>query len=338
MTAAADPPDHNGDSRPAANDAAAQAQALDWFVRQKSGAPENAAARAAFAQWLAADPAHGRAFDRLAADWRAMDGLSDLAAEAQALAAPRQGAPPARLDRRRALAWGGGALAAGLAALTLGPRAVDSWRADHATATGEITERTLADGSRVVLDGDSALSFAVTPTRREAVLLRGQAWFQVAPDPGRPFVVRADGGAVTALGTAFSLAHVGGGVEVLVSEHAVSVALDAAGAAPLRLTEGQRARYADGRFENIGIGDTAAGLAWRSGKLAFEDRPLAWVVEEISRHRRDRIVILDSALGERRISGVVDLRQPDRALAAAVGALPARVQRLGPLLTVVLQN
>lgn len=337
MTAATDPPNHDGDSRtaaasPAASPAAAQAQALDWFVRQKSGAPENAAARAAFAQWLAADPAHGRAFDRLAADWRAMDGLSDLAAEAQALAA----AGPKHPNRRRVLAWGGGALAAGLAALTLGPGAVDSWRADHATTTGEIAERTLADGSRIVLDGDSAVSFAVTPTRREVALLRGRAWFQVTPDPARPFVVRAGGGGVTALGTAFSVAHVGGGVEVLVSEHAVSVALDAAGAAPLRLTEGQRARYADGRFENVGAGDAAAGLAWRVGKLAFEDRPLAWVVEEISRHRRGRIVILESTLAARRISGVVDLRQPERALAAAVGALPARVQRLGPLLTVIL--
>lgn len=332
MTAATDPPNHDGDSSAAASPAAAQAQALDWFVRQKSGAPENAAARAAFAQWLAADPAHGRAFDRLAADWRAMDGLSDLAAEAQALAA----AAPPTPNRRRALAWGGGALAAGLAALTLGPGAVDSWRADHATTTGEIAERTLADGSRIVLDGDSAVSFAVTPTRREVALLRGRVWFQVTADPARPFVVRAGGGGVTALGTAFSVAHVGGGVEVQVSEHAVSVALDAAVAAPLRLTEGQRARYADGRFENVGGGDAAAGLAWRVGKLAFEDRPLAWVVEEISRHRRDRIVILDSTLAARRISGVVDLRQPERALAAAVGALPARVQRLGPLLTIIL--
>jgi transmembrane sensor len=309
----------------------AQAQALDWFVRLKSGAPETAAERAAFAQWRATDPAHGRAFDRLAADWREMDGLSDLTAEAERLAARR----PAALSRRRALAWGGAALAAGLAALMLGPGAVTAWRADHATATGEIAERALDDGSRIVLDGDSAVSFTVTPTRREATLLRGRVWFAVAADPDRPFTVQAGGGAVTALGTAFSVAYIGGGVEVVVSEHAVSVALDAVGVAPLRLAAGEQARYADGRFEAAGVTDPAAALAWRAGKLAFEDRPLAWVVEEIGRHRHDRIIIPDQTLAQRRISGVVDLRRPDRALTAAAGALPLRVRRLGPYLTVL---
>ncbi|MFX9169461.1 FecR domain-containing protein, partial [Acinetobacter baumannii] len=89
-------------------------------------------------------------------------------------------------SRRRWLAGGGLALAAGLAGLSLTPLAT-RLRADHATGVGERRDLALADGSHVLLNTDSALSVDYTADRRGVALQRGEAFFAVARDPARPF-------------------------------------------------------------------------------------------------------------------------------------------------------
>ena len=83
---------------------------------------------------------------------------------------------------------------------------------------------TLEDGSRVQLDSKSSIKVQYALAERRLTLLKGEAWFGVAPDPARPFVVEAGGGTVTALGTAFDVAVEKSGTRVTVTEHRVTIA------------------------------------------------------------------------------------------------------------------
>lgn len=326
--------DHRPDSP---TDDAIEAEALRWFLARQAGGP----ADPALAAWLAADPAHRRAYEALAMAWDELGGLEDLAAEARRLKRATAPPPVRRPDRRGALALAGGALAAGLLGVVAAPALLRGWRADHATGVGEVATRRLADGSVLTLDADSALSIDMTGDGRRVELLRGRAWFAVAPDPDRPFLVRAGAGTTSAAGAEFSVGHVGAEVEVTVGARTVAVALDAATDAATdtgptrRLSAGERGRYGPDGFAAMAMVDPAVAQAWRTGKLVFEDRPLAEVVEEIARYHPGRILITDDAIAGRRVSGVVDGRDPDRALRAIVGTLPVRLQSFGPYLTLL---
>lgn len=328
------------DPRPdPANTDAIEAEALRRFLAREAGGP----ADPALAAWLADDPAHRRAYEALATAWDELGGLEDLAAEARRLERATAPSPMSRPNRRGALALAGGALAAGLLGVAVAPALLRGWRADHATGVGEVATRRLADGSVLTLDADSALSINMTGDGRRVELLRGRAWFAVAPDPDRPFVVRAGTGTTSAagaefsVGPEFSVSHVGAEVEVTVGARTVAVTLDArTETTPTRrLSAGERGRYGPDGFSPVAAIDPVTAQAWRTGKLVFEDRPLAEVVEEIARYHPGRILITDDAVAGRRVSGVVDGRDPDRALRAIVGTLPVRLQSFGPYLTLL---
>src|SRR5262249_6139101 len=155
---------------------------------------------------------------------------------------------------------------------------------------GERRSITLADGSRVDLDADSALSVAFSDAQRRITLERGRAFFQVAKDPARPFIVAAGAGEIRALGTAFDVKHgADRTVRVAVAEHAVSVAV--AGDSQ-RLVEGGMMDYDERGLGPMARADLASLLSWRQDRLFFQDAPLGDVVADLDRYRRGRIVIL----------------------------------------------
>src|SRR5262249_25581647 len=151
----------------------------------------------------------------------------------------------------------GGIIAAGLllliggACLWMG----DPWvalLADQRTAVGERRTVGLADGSAVELGPSTAMTLQFSAAERRVTLLSGEAYFVVAPMRGgevRPFVVAAEGGTARALGTRFMVDRLRDGVEVVVDEHQVAVALGDEGSLPVVLSPGQSVRYS-----RMGIG------------------------------------------------------------------------------------
>ncbi len=213
------------------------AAAIEWWVRETAGELVGEA-RAEFGAWLAADPAHARAYADIAGCSRRRGSC--------VLPAGRRGA-----SRGRARGGMGRLLAACVALLVwIGDLAI-VLRADHRTGVGQRRTAILADSSRVELDGNSAIAVRFEPGRRRVTLLAGEAWFEVAPDTARPFVVEAAGRIVTALGTAFDVALDGNGARVAVGEHAVAVAAAARASSwrraggphsrPMRRRRGRRA-------------------------------------------------------------------------------------------------
>lgn len=320
--------------------------ARQWFVLLRDDAA-TAADRRDFSVWLAADPSHRRAWDEVEQLWTRMDAAVPALRLREALhpAAPAKprvsglshaGRSNAR-QSNTGLARRGWLKQAAAAALVLCGAA--AWYAtshdllaDHRTAVSERRSIALADGSRIDLDADSAMSVSFSADQRRLTLHRGRAFFRVAPDAARPFVVAAGGGEVRALGTAFDVKIGPQAVQVAVSEHAVAVT---AGGDTMRLNEGSVAAYDARGLGAAAVADIASLLSWRQDRLFFQDVPLRDVVADLDRYRAGRIVILDDAVAALPVTGFFHAAQADAALNTIAATLPVRLIRLTDRLVVV---
>ena len=166
-------------------------EALHWFaiLRDDEASPDD---QAAFEEWHGRSADHAAAWKRAEALWSAFGPV-----EAEIRQARRR-----KIGRRAFMASGVAALAAGPTAYWLQQAGAF---ADFHTDPGERRSFSLADGSTVELGGRSAASQDFTGHSRRLTLLRGEAYFSVASDPGRPFIVAAGGGETKALGTRFNI-------------------------------------------------------------------------------------------------------------------------------------
>ncbi len=302
------------------------AAALDWFVRLRDDAPPEEELHR-FTLWRDADPAHAEAFTEIEALWSDMD----------AVPSPRPlrrawDEPAAQRPRSRAAwpLWGGGAIAASLALALAAPPLWLAAVADARTGTAEVRHLTLADGSRVSLDADSAIAVAIDADGRRIRLLRGRAWFSVAHE-SRPFTVAVGDAQVRDIGTAFEVTQRDDGGEVAVT--AGLVELTSAGGRALRLSKGQAARFGDdGRSRLVQTPPTP--IAWRSGRLQFVAAPLSDVLDDLARYGAGRPFMLADDLARRRITGAIDLAEPAAARDTILARVGARAQRIGPFLLV----
>jgi transmembrane sensor len=315
--------------------------ALRWLVVLRDD-EATSADRQAFAAWLSASPAHATAWERAQEAWSRADMVGPtIMAERHGIAPPPVAFPGAmkvptrraslRLGRRE---WMGGAAAAGVVAMVGGyaltrPGAF----ADYRTGTGERRTMTLADGSTVELGSATSLSVGFDERHRLLRLHEGEAFFSVAPDVDRPFIVAAANGQMEALGTAFNVKHLRDAVSVSIVEHAVAVSVN--GGRATRLAQGQTVRYGPGGVETPAKADLGAALSWRRDRLVFHDAPLGEVVADLERYRRGRVIITDARIGALPVTAVIDVRQTDAALQTIADTLQVRVRRLTDLLVLI---
>lgn len=204
------------------------------------------------------------------------------------------------------------AAAAGVAAmavvlLLLPPR---NYAASYQTAVGGYEEIRLPDDSVITLNTHSAVSVHYSDGARHVHLQRGEAYFDVAPAPERPFIVVAGSGTVRAVGTAFDMYLKDDVVEVTVTEGIVEVlpnALQAAALAPEMLGEGQTLEYRETieYVADVDEDEIARRLAWRDGMLDFRGATLAEVVEEAGRYISTRIAITTPAIEGLSMNGYI---------------------------------
>ncbi|WP_411035599.1 FecR family protein [Shinella sp. BYT-45] len=295
-------------------------EALEWFVRIKDekASPED---RRAFAQWIAADPAHAAAYERAQALW---DRFDIIKPEYERLR------KAGRIGRRDLLLGG-------LVAAIVMPGAYVLTRpgvfADHTTGIGERRTFTLADGSTVELGSYSSLSVNFTGRERRLTLHRGQGFFTVAPDVSRPFVAEAGAGATRALGTQFDVKSSDDTVTVTVVEHSVSVELPAVD--PVEVGEGWQVSYSAGGIDPVQRTDLRTAQAWRQDRIVFEDVPLRTVLRELERYRRGRIVLMDDSIGNIPVTAIFETQQAEAALRTIADTLPIHVLNPDGIIAVV---
>lgn len=282
--------------------------------------------------WLAADPAHRAAFDAARAVW--------LEVSVPALESVRR-APPR--TRSRPLLQGFGIAATVLVAITaalltegqwVNDRLIQ-WRADEWTATGESRWMTLEDGSRVQLNTQTAVAVEYSRTGRDITLLKGEAAFDVAHDPARPFRVAAAGGRVTALGTVFQVRIDDGPArraQVIVTEGRVRVR--SAATAEEEVAAGEQISYSNEQLGARSRVDIRSASAWRRGQLSFIAQPLGEVVTELDRYYSGRIQVANPALAARPVSGVFATARPLDAIAAIGRDLGVTVRHDGDTLII----
>ncbi|SFK82907.1 transmembrane sensor [Methylocapsa palsarum] len=167
---------------------------------------------------------------------------------------------------------------------------------------------TLEDGSHAHLNAQSAITVSYTASQRRLELLKGEAWFDVASDPARPFTVAAAGGTIIALGTAFDVALEDNGARVTVAKHRVSVS---SGGQTVIVEEGQESSFDENAAALAPASVNAAWItAWRRGKLIVEDEPLGAVIAALGHYHRGYVICLHSEICTRRVTGVFGLGEP----------------------------
>jgi transmembrane sensor len=219
-----------------------------------------------------------------------------------------------------------------LAVGLLGAGAAGSWfltrRPVEMTARGERRTVSLPDGSRVELNTDSRIAVAYSDHRRDIVLTRGEALFDVAKDPSRPFVVQAGEAQVRAVGTAFNIRLRDKVVELTVTEGVVTVDERAASAAPpRRVSEGKGAMIATGAVAEVDLDPEVLRrrLLWRDGVVEFEGDTLEQAAAEFNRYN-DRKLIVAPAAASARVGGVFRTSQVEAFARTAAASLGLDVQ------------
>lgn len=317
--------------------------AADWHACLREPEPDAGLAvarKADFDRWIAADPRHARAYARIERLWVKLEAPVAEIMRSDPAAAVTNG------QRRHWLAtllprpaWAAASLAF---LLLVGAFQIDdvvtSLRSDHRTVVGERASLELDDGSRVTLNTDSAITAEMNPERRQVDLLRGEAWFDVAADSDRPFVVATEVGRIRVTGTSFGVRLDDDAAVVALTKGELDLRIgdgpdDTAPA--LMLTAGHQARLShDGAFGPTAL-NNAAATAWLRGQIVFFDTPLPDVVAELNRYRAGRILILDGDLDGLTVSGVFPANNPNAGLDAIASTLPVRVTRLTDLLVIL---
>ncbi|MBL8271989.1 FecR family protein [Steroidobacter sp.] len=204
----------------------------------------------------------------------------------------------------------------------------------YETPVGGLASVPIADGSRVLLNTDSQIEVAITATERRIELKHGEAFFDVAKDPNRPFIVAAGGRRIIAVGTAFAVRRDGEDVQVVVTEGVVRVesakrlrSAEKHDAAASVLTPGSIARFNEDAVlaQTNQLLDAEERIAWRSGTVVFRDVTLAEAVAEFNRYNTRKIVIKDPAATEYTVGGSFSTVKVEAFLRLLERAYPIRV-------------
>ncbi|PRN03545.1 histidine kinase [Pseudomonas sp. LLC-1] len=305
-------------------------QALDWLLRLQQS-PHDHQLRDEFEQWCASDAANAQAYFKAERVWQLTGQLAPTTTELW----PKAEVLPLPVKRQSRRRWWLGAAVAACLLVAVAPSLSLRLQADYRTAQGETRDVTLADGSVVQMDSDTAIAVDYSGDHRDVKLLAGQAFFEVMPDKAKPFHVRADDVKVTVTGTAFNVELRPGRVGVDVQHGSVRVE-DTSDAQLLAgaLTAGQRLRYAEGRVQLQAFVPSQAA-AWRQGQLIADDQTVAELVQALAPYMPGKVMLRDDALGAKRVTGVYDLRRPEAALRAVIRPHGGEVRSYGPWLLVL---
>lgn len=180
------------------------------------------------------------------------------------------------------------------------------------TGVGQTTTVTLPEGSVVTLDSETEMQLRETSTERRVELVGGRAFFRVAADPSRPFIVNAGGKSVRAIGTAFEVSFEHGNMVVTLAEGKVRVEEKAngPGGGTDMVPGGQLVIGADHNWTLRRV-DVAKETSWTEGRLVFMRDPLSDAVAEMNRYSTRKLVFKDGKIPEKEVVGVFEAGDVD---------------------------
>lgn len=321
-------------------------EASQWLVRLQDDAASDEDLQE-WGRWMEASPANATAFDDVCTLWEAAAALDPATASAPSAQAPTPAAPlPAaprmrgrRTPPRRRWRLPGIAAALALAAAgwwTLNAPAPSPSNDSRtiSTAIGERRQLRLDDASTIELDAASEIVVRFSRQRRDVQLVRGQAFFEVAPAPGRPFVVEAGDVRSRVLGTRFGVnRRSDDSVAVTVVEGQVRVDTVDDGdrqAQHRQLVRDQQVRYsrADGLQAAEGI-NAGMATAWRNGTVVYQSERLGSVIDDLNRYSQRQVRLRDRSLEAMEVTGLWQPADIDAWIDGLADVLGLHVRREG---------
>lgn len=282
--------------------------------------------------WQAKSAVNRLAFERCTDTWEALGGIkvSDVFAAASI--------ERKRLTRRSdRFGWAFAAAGVGLVVLAAAVGLRQWWSMGlYETGVGEQRSVLLSDGSRMSLNTASRVRVGISDTRRNIDVQAGEAMFEVAKDPARPFVVRVSQSEVVALGTSFIVRSPDGirqDVTVTLVSGAVSVQPAVTGSAsfaPVVMKAGERLRVDEVRSASrsaeairVDRPPMDQALAWQRHQAVFDGATIAEAVAEMNRYSVQTIRLVGAdRLNTLRVTGTYgtgDIEGFARAVAAVHG-------------------
>ncbi|OZI74426.1 FecR domain-containing protein [Bordetella genomosp. 12] len=306
-------------SKPSAQALRAINEAAAWYVRLGSETVSQEDQQA-WRHWLGHNDANRAAWDKVEQVCRQLGRLPG------SIARPTLAAT--KVTRRAVLSSIG--LLAGVGGTSwLGWQTLPwhSWVADYRSAVGERRNISLADGSSMLLDTDTAVDVTFDAEARILDLRSGAIFVTTHPDPHhtpRPFIVRTRQGTVIALGTRFTVKAEGDWTNVAVLEKSVRIAPNQ-GHDTLTLHAGQQTQFSDSAISPPQNSDLTTA-SWVTGNLVVFDMPLGELAAELGRYRRGGLTC-DTDIAHLLVSGSFPLNNTDQALASLTQSFPIKASR-----------
>jgi transmembrane sensor len=288
-----------------------RADALYFHAKLRTG-EATSVEQAQFRAWLAAAPAHADAYAEVEEGWTA---LGELAQDPDVVrlrsAALRELADEVDVPSRRRFFARAAVASIGLVIAGAGAYwATAVTRAQFQTARGERRDFLLPDSSTLQLDADSEAELHYTRLGRTVRLHRGRGHFDVRHEALRPFLVQTRAMQVEAVGTAFDVADMDGGISVTVSDGMVAIA-DTSQRWRERLVAGRELTLDVATGERrVGKFDVERAAAWRVGLLEVDSKPLVQVAKAFRHYSEISIEFDDAKAAATLVSGRFDLSDP----------------------------
>lgn len=299
-------------------------QALDWLIVLDHPSAEQTRQ---FQQWLAASPLNAQAFEKAQAIWSG----PHVAQSAVTL----NNAPPrvSRLARLRPH-WKplttAAVLVLGLFSFSNLPLRL---QADHLTQVGERQRLQLEDGSKVLLNTNSAFSSDIDDQQRVARLYQGEAYFEIPANRGLPLELEAGPVRASVRDTTFAVRYLDGIAQVQVQRGAIDLRATHADQR-IRLSAGESVRVGPQGFERPAKLDADKELAWVQGRLVFENCPMSQVLAELRRYYPGWIVNNNPRLADVAVTGNYRLDQPLNVVRSLAHITSARLSEF-PALVII---
>lgn len=302
-------------------DATVRDRAVAWHVRLASDAAEDGD-WLAFEAWLAESPEHLAAYEAVETVWADLDEV--IPSPTVVTLKPRAA--------RRPIPWLGAIAASLVAAILIG---VTLWSASpptqsFQTAMGDRRVIALSDGSRITLNGGSRLTARMGRNERRVVMADAEGVFDVAKDPGRPFLIQAGDREIRVVGTEFNVLRHAGLVRVTVRRGVVEIRPAGSPQAPplARLRKGQAIAHREGAVGDVvTAADPDAVLAWTEGRLVFHGETLGEVAATLNRYVATPITVAPEA-ASLPVTATLALGGEDEMLRTLSAFLPVQAQRL----------
>ena len=302
--------------------------AVDWLVRLQG---ETVTERdwLDFDAWLTASPAHAQAYDAVLAFDQRLD-LDARFAEVEPVGAPLMSNVVLLRPARRAWVWSAGAAIAAAfvaGAVLLPGSGLISHETTYVTGVGERRTIALEDGSRIEMNAASRVSVRFERHARHVRLDDAQAFFDVAKDSSRPFLISAGDTQVRVVGTQFDVRHRDGQVAVNVQRGLVEVRPHLAkDAESFRLRPGQGLSHREGQTDDAKLQAVAVEevAGWRQGRLIYRDQPLSQIAGDMNRLFPRPVKLGDAEAANMRLSGVLIVDEQDAMVDRLSHLLPVR--------------